>query len=536
MKFINDIARDFKHLSKAVRFGFKTLPTVRDKREIIQRSCQHGYEHGYDLGLRKARMYHPGADTGVLHNDWLTQNKTAISVIRDDFKTLCARSELAYRTDPAARRAVGILSHYMVGQGNQPYPAVKLENGDMVEGINGQLARDWERFNDQGVRNGNQQLTIYQFQLLKCITEIVYGSVLQNTIKSRDGSLLPYSFQALKPTRLDFSKDTYWEETYKQTLENPIIHGIQLNKYGEATSYYFENESGARSAKDIDLTFYPIETEQYLGLPWLTPVLPAIWDRQQLVADKLSQSRIGARLGMHMPKADQEGVQNLISTDSNGTEYFNFDFQGLYFSDKKPTPIAMTDPISTTFQPLMEMIFLEIALGLGFSGQKLTSIVNSSNFSSPRINVIDDNKFFRILWRHFINNSCRCDWNRFVDMEVMTGRLMKYGIGYQQYLSDPWYYNQCYWLPRDGEDWIDPLKDAQALILLYKSGQITYQELCTRQGKSYKSVLKQLQKEREEITSAGLESILPENISASAKVAENAENVEDTGSNNASKA
>ena len=516
MGILKDYRNDLTYFARGLQFLMKSRPSVRNIRDVLKRKLQFGYDRGYNYGLQRAHMYHPGADNGVLRNDWTSTVKSSNTVVREDFKNICARAEYAYRTDAISRRAGLILVDYIVGQGNQPYPSVKMDNGEMVEGVNGQLAKDWERYNDEGMRNGTMHLTMYEGQRLKCLTMIVYGSYLQNVIRSKKGSFLPYSFQILKPTRLDFSKDTYFEDMYKVGGKT-IIHGIELNEYGEALQFYLENEKFARDASNIDFVFYPIETEQYLGLSWYTPVLPAIWDRQQLLSDKLKQSRIGARLGMQLPRNMQEGVAGLTETDTAGNEFFDLDYQGFVFSDKDIKPVQITDPLEHTYKVLSEIVLQEIALGFGFSYQKLTSDLQKSNFTSGRINEIGDNKFFRAMFKFFSKSSCQLDWNRFVEWEAFTGRLLRHGVGYSQYLANPWYYNQCYWLPRDGQDWVDPLKDAQALVLLYKTGQITFAELCSRAGKNYRSVIKQLKREREELIEAGLEHQLPENISASAR-------------------
>jgi lambda family phage portal protein len=525
-----NIDKNLAYFSKVVDYGLKTLPTIMEKTESIRDYGNKMFTHGVNVGSRRATMsYHPGAEGGVLRGDWTTTTKSATSIIREDFKTICARAEYAYRTDSVTRRAVNVLANMVVGQGIKPYPSVKLMgSGDMVDGINYQLAADWDRFNDQGVRNGTMNITMYQAQLLKFITMVIYGSVLQNKIKSRPGSILPWAFQILKPTRLDFSKDTFINNNLSEQIVNNIIHGMKLNAYGEAEQYFFEGENFSRNAADIDLTFFPIEAEQYLGISWLVPVLPAIYDRQQLFFDKMKQSRIGARLGMQIPKDMQEGIQGLYTTDTDGNQYVDLDFQGFAASDRDIKPISFTDPIADTFEALVRMEMIEIAIGMGFSYQRLTSDLQGANFTSGRINNIGDIKYFNVLFKQFTKSSSQFDWNRFVEWEAFTGRLLKYGVGYSQYLSDPWYYSQCYWLPKDREEWVDPFKDAQALLLLYKTGQITFQEMCSRSGKNYRSVIKQLKTERAELIDAGLESMLPENVSTSSKQSNSSNQTEET--------
>jgi capsid protein len=263
----------------------------------------------------------------------------------------------------------------------------------------------------------------------------------------------------------------------------------------------------------MHLTFFPTETEQYLALPWATSVLPQLWDHQQLFEDKLKQSRIGARLGIKMPRQDVEGVDSLLSTDSSsGEEYFDMDFQGFYFSDGKPEPISITDPIKDTFQPLVQMTLEYIAVGMGYSYQLLTSDLSNANFAATRANIIEDNAVFRDWYQKFTRISCQPKWNKFVEWEIKTGRLAKYGITPDVYDKDPFYYNRAIWLPTDTREWVDPLKDMEALVLAYKTGQITYQEMCARQGKDWRSMARQLRTEREFMQENGLYNLLPENI------------------------
>ena len=512
------IKKNLAFMSKIIDYGMKNLPSKVDSRKRFRDYGNRMFNHGLIQGARRISNYHPGADTGIIRGDWINSTKSITSVISEDFQKICARAENAYRTDAVTKRVISILASFIVGEGNQPTPSVRMNNGEMVEGVNNQLSSDWERFNDEGIRNGTMHLTMYQGQWLKCVTMLTYGSVIQNLIRSRKGSLLPFSFQVLKPTRLDFSKDNYLNSNSKEIdVSNKILHGMKLNKYGEALGYYFDGENFMRNADNIDLTFFPIETEQYLGLSWLTPILPAVHDRQQLLSDKLKISRIAAKLGIQMPRNLQEGIEGLTETSDTGESYLDLDFQGLFFSDGVVTTIPITDPIADTFEPLIKMTMQEIAMGAGFSYQRLTSDLQDANFSGARTNTIADKKFFNQLFRFFVKSSHQLDWNRFVEWEAFVGRLEKHGVSYSKYLDNPWYYNQCYWLPRSGEDWVDPLKDAQALILMYKTGQITYQQLCSMAGKNYKSIIKQLAKEREEITAAGLEHMLPENISTSAK-------------------
>lgn len=490
------LGKNINHVVNGLRNAIKTMPSRRAKMSIKQMAAQYGYQRGLQVATNRFRDYYPGSSTDALRGDWTTQVVSSPNAISSDYKLLCARSESAYRTDSTYKRAMNVLATFIVGQGIKPFPDIKLlSTGENIK-INETLERDWARFVEEGVRNGPVKTSIYQFQYLALLTMAVYGNALINRVKSKNSSYLPYAFQMIKPTRLDFTKDTYFGN-YQDTLQKKnILHGMELNEFGEPIKFYFENIPAPYSSDQMFLSFIPTETEQYLGSPWGSAVLPDVWDVQQLFADKLTQSRIGAKLGYYMHKSDQPDFEVLESSTNDGQDsYVPLDFQGFVFGQGEPKAISLDDAIAETFDPLVRMTVSKIASGLGFSYQLLSSDLKGMNFASSRANIIADNKTFRTLFNSFVSVVCKPMWDSFVEWEVLTGKIP--GLPYSRFISDKWYYTQCYWLPLDGEDWVDPLKDAQALELLYKMGQITFQELCNRTGKDYMTVLKQRKKERE---------------------------------------
>lgn len=507
--------KNLAHMDKAIKLGLKTLPSKRSKEDRDRSLLQHGV----DVGRRQAMMYFPGADSGIIRGDWTNSAKSATTIIRSDIAKLWARSEQAYRTDPIARRIVNILSGFIVGQGIQAFPAIRMKNGEYVDGLNAQLAEDWERFSKQCIRGSIGVPNIYMAQTIDMVTMIVYGTILRLVVNSKKKSLLPFAFQQLKPTRLDFSKDTHWTTDDETSPSNTVLHGMKLNKYGEPEGFYFQNEKIIRSSDNIDIAFIPTEAEQYLGIPWMTPVLTSLYDLQDLLSDKLKQSRIAAKLGIQVSADVREPLEDILSTASDGTNYLNLDFQGIFASDGKVSPIQVTDPLKDSFAVLFTMVLQFVGIGMGVSYQRLTTDLQNANFTSGRINTILDVKLFRILFKHFVDTNCQPYWNRFVEWEALTGRLMRYGVGYDTFQADPDYYTQCFWLPKDQEDWVDPLKDAQAQKLLYRMGRITYQEFCALSGgEFYKNKLKKIVREREEMKSQGLDFLLQENIDTEGSV------------------
>lgn len=509
------IFNDIKYITKNVSSLWVTRPSSFSKQQQFRALAQDAYErgiaHANSTTKRAQNSYYPGAETGRFRADWLTKICTSTSLMRKSYRVLASRSEYAYRTDPYAKRAVDIFDTFVIGSGLRPFPSVKyVQTGEPVDGINSILARDWERFNDEGMRTGSQHITMYEGQKLDFKTMVVLGSFLRQIVKSRPGSYLPYAFTTIKPYRLDFSHDNYYDDAYYAKMMQagtPLtVLGQQMNNFAEPTGFWIEGEDSPRPSSNMSIHYRHLEAEQYLGMPWLTPSLGNIWDIQQLFDDKMTQSRELTRMGVWEKKENKAAMAALLETDPAGEQSIPFDKQMIYYADTKPEAIQFDDKISESFGALVRLSLHSVAIGAGFSYQLLSSDLDGANFASGRLNLICDSKVFRSMYKQFYKCSCQEQWNKFVEWEVLTGKIPN--ISYSQYLSDPWYYQQCFWLP-EGEEWSDPLKEAQSQKLLYMTGQITLQEMCAHGGKNYKTIIAQRAREKQELIAAGLEELLP---------------------------
>ncbi len=514
---------DIKHVANGIARVYNSRPSKVLRAQKERSKLNYAYQRGIEAGVDRVRNYGPGADIGAQNADWQFRITSFADLIRQDFKIICARAEGLYRAYPVARRAITLLTNNVVGSGIRPYPAIRYANGEQPKHVNERLANDWERFVNQSIRNGVSVETYYQGQALDFVTMATYGSVLHNIISSKKGSLLPYSFQTLKPTRLDFSKDTIFESL--KLASTKILHGIEINSFGEPVAFHLENE-GRFTVDRMMLSFIPIEAEQYLGLSWLYPVMMAMNDQNQLFGDQLKLSRMCTKLGIWTDREDKSSLSAAMNDVLNmgdgyltGNNYIELDSPGLFCSKTKPEPVQINNAVKENLKPLIDMVMGYIAMGMGFSYQAFTTDLNGANYSSGRLNTIGDNRGYTCTFKKFIDCNESQKWKKFVEWEVLTGRLVEFGVTPSVYYKDPDYYNQVLWLPMDYQEWVDPLNDMQALILAYKSGQITFRELCAKSGKNLSTHIKEIAEERQALIDSGLEHLLPENISTSTKAA-----------------
>jgi lambda family phage portal protein len=476
-----------------------------------------GRQHAYNEGRAYEREHVrygfselPAAEGGRIRNDWTAQLYTSTSLLRRSFKRLAARSEDAYRNNPYAKRVIDVLDTFIIGGGIRPFPAVVDASGNPADAINKILVEDWKRGNDELYRIGSQHITGYEGQSIEFKTMVSLGSFLRQEITGRPDSMLRRAFTVIKPTTLDFSKDTFDINSInnKPPSGNQTVLGQNMNAYFEPQSFNVEGYDTPISSSQMSIFYRTIEAEQRLGIPWLTPVITKLWDIEQLFSDKLLQSRQLTRMGIWEKKAAKKAMSKLLDSDGEEDEAVTLERLSTYYSEEAPQAIQFDDKIAEAFIPLIKIALHAVAVGMGFSYGRMTTDLEGANFAGGRINLIGDSKYFAHLYRQFAKSACQSLWNKFVEFEFMAGRIGT--ISFREYLAAKWRYSQCYHLP-EGEQWVDPLKDAQAQELLYKTGQITLQELCAVQGKDYKSIIKQRAIEKQELIEANLAELLPSN-------------------------
>jgi lambda family phage portal protein len=471
---------------------FRTMPGRMSEKQKLQNVFNRGYGRAVHM---LSERYAAGAEISRVRNDWLTQVVGPTSLINSELKTLIARSQLAVRTTPYGKAARNVFLDYIIGTGLKPFPAVKDSSGVAIDAINNQLRADWQRFNDQGIRTGDMEMTVYEAQRLGLGAMIDTGTVLLNKVASKKGSWLPTAYQILNSTRLDNSLDRY-SDVGTRADDIKTVHGINLNLYGEPVSFNVEGFDKAVSADQMKLIFVQQECEQYLGLPWFTPVLPFMYDLDELLKDRILASRLVAKIALWMKKSNKGDLSGAVDAEDGALP---FEAMSILTSQDKPEVIQSEDRISETFSPLVRLYLHGIGAGLGYSYTLLTRDLSDTNFASTRFNKIADKAFFQIPKKFFANTFCRHMWREFVYQEFATGRVP----GAAEYKADPWKFEQCYWLG-DGEEWVDPLKDAKAQESRYRDiGSTTLQEICAAESKDWKAVVDQRTAEIEYVKSKG---------------------------------
>jgi capsid protein len=119
--------------------------------------------------------------------------------------------------------------------------------------------------------------------------------------------------------------------------------------------------------------------------------------------------------------------------------------------------------------------------------------MEGANFSSARVNVIDSRRRYAQRQKNIIHTLCKPVYRDFVKWEFLTGRVA--GKTITDYTQNEWGLTQALWTP-DPYEWVDPLKDVQALKEEAEQGWLTDESYFEAKGRDRDSVYAVLAEEK----------------------------------------
>jgi len=438
----------------------------------------------------KMRLGHyKGGDTGRLQGDWATTYDTPYGNLKNNRTNLIARSITLIDNNPIVKGLVETIISDVVNTGLKPTPRVKFDNGDLVIGINKQLANDWERYNDQWDSTGKE--SFYEIQKMVLRETIISGGVLTNRIKDdRAESHLNVANQVVSVLRLDTSKDAGAPTYSDNQAVSQTVHGINVDSSGLPISYWIKGINNPVSAKNMHQIFVRNMAEMYTGVPWLAPSLRWLWAQEELIKDKLIASRIQAMIGIIFP---DNMMGTLLGNDTNSSNQLQFESGKVYHynpqSGGKPEILQADDSVQTVLQPLMRILLHAITVSLGWSYQTVTRDVNDVSFASAKVNTNKDRQFASMGQKWLSKDYCQKEWEYFVFREFLENKIP--GKSLIDYYDDPWRWSQCQWRA-PGWDFIDPAREAQAVQILRENKLMTLQDWYGQRGIDWRDAVDQL--------------------------------------------
>ena len=438
--------------------------------------------------------YYPAAELGDKRADWNPAILVDQNIYRLEYKRIYARAKRAYDTDPYARSCVRVLQSQVVGTGISPRAKPLDNKGKPIDELGKILDTHFERFSEECFRPNRD--SFYDVQSKYVANCCCSGGLFLNFIPSTKNSLLPFAFQQIDQSYIDFSHDNF-------SMPGPdkIYNGVKINEFGEPLQYYYQDLINWMffdlPANNVIHCFEKWHVNQWIGIPWLAPVLTTLWDLSQLQEDKLIASRIQAAIALWVSETSK--FPNAKQKDGNGN--ISWAPGSIIKSQVKPEVIQSSDSIKETFGALIELYLRQISSGMGVSYQEMTSDLAGANFASSRTVVMDRRRYYRKKQMFVERSFCQPIYNKFVQWCFLSGLIP--GKSIVDYKNNQWGYNRAKWTP-DRWDWVDPLKDIQSLVEQRDAGYLTDEMYCEKVGESRDDLYATLAEEKKIKESLGI--------------------------------
>ena len=450
---------------------------------------------------RKQRTY-TGANTGRLLNDFVTQSYAADSEIKASVKVLRARARELARNNAYARRFINAYVDNVIGpHGVHLQVRSRDPNGAIDTFANNTIESQFKMWGRSCTTDGN--MSWMEAQRLFAETYARDGEVLVRVVKNYNNA---HRFA------FEFIEADYLDVDFNDPNRN-IRMGVERDRYNKPTYYHIltshpydsafvHTENIARKytkipADEIIHFYHQERPHQTRGVPPLASCIRDLkmldgYMEAELVAARVSASKMG-----FFKSGAADGYQGediidshtpVMSASPGNFEQLPSGVEFQAFDPQHPT---------TAFKDFTKQVLRAIASSLGVSYNTLANDLESVNYSSLRQGALEERDHWKCEQSRIIDKFHSVVFEKWLEMALLTDTLQ--GLPASKFPK----FNSPVWKPR-GWQWIDPLKEVQAMETGMQNGFISMQDVQANYGRDVADVFEQIQSEKEIAKQYGL--------------------------------
>jgi len=429
--------------------------------------------------------------------------------------------------DPHAAGIIDSFATTVIGAGLVPHPILNIQalemSKDQVRGIQNQqkiIYSIWSPYADAGGR-----MSFSSIQFLAFTSLLTYGEYLI-LLPMLDDAERPYSLacQLINPLRL---------KTPVDLVLNPYLRdGIEYGSYGEPIAYWIK-KSDPRGLMDLsaDIStnferipakrghrwnvihdFIATEPEQFRGVSPFASAMKFLRDLNDYLDAELVSNIVTAAFALFIQQEKGSNpyfaANNLSAfTETNltrektvETRYQEWIPGMIMYGNpgEEPKPIKGDRP-GVTFDPFTKIVKKAIAMGFNVPYPVLFKDVEAVNFAGFRAAMLDAWRVFmhRRIWMG--QGLCQKVWAMLHEEAYLRGDLKV-----AQFYSKRFFITQAEWRGSPKGD-IEPIKAAQADVLLIGNKLKTRAESIAERGGDILTTFDQLEEEEEMLDERGLD-------------------------------
>lgn len=369
--------------------------------------------------------------------------------------------------------------------------------GQLATATNDEIERAWTAWDVPEVASMDGHDGWTEIQQLAVETMVVDGEAFVREVKGADN---PFGY-ALELIDADLLDETFNRQAGDG--RNEIRMGVELTTRGRPVAYHFwtrhPSEVGARArvaipAEEVRHLFVRRRPGQVRGMTWFAPVLLPFYMLGEYEVAEITAARWAAmKLGIWEPGPDADA-------DESEPEEVQLEAQpGELLKGPQGYTLKQFDPqhpnaAASTF---LSVILRGIGRGLGASYLTLTGDLTAANYSSMRAGLLPERDHWRRLQRWLSRTLHRRVYASWLEMALLAGALRVDSRLASQYAD-------VTWRPR-GWQWVDPLKDVQAIERKIKLGLDTRTAAAADEGRDYEEIVDELHDEQEYADQEGVD-------------------------------
>lgn len=426
------------------------------------------------------------ADTGRMQSRWNTFNESAEMTDRYERDTVRARARDLERNSDVLNAVIRAYRRNVISEGLQ----VRITTPDQE--TNAILEKAWERW--CRARNCDVTGTQSFIQIIRmCIQrKIVDGGILILKRYTNQG-FIPFQIQLIEVDELDLT------QTAPKGEGNKVVGGIEYNRFNRAVGYYIRQYSidGIEQmkpvyveAKDVIYYFGKIRPSQIREMSHVSPSLTRIKDMNEFMTAVSLKEKIAACLAVFIKRINAAGggVLGRSNTDTHTGQYQGKRIVPGMIMELNPGDEAqMLNPSGqgTDASSFIKTQQRMISSGNGLSYESISRDMSETNYSSARQSNIEDDLTYGDE-REMLNEVLDEIYETFVISCWLAGIISDpdFFSKKEAYLSHEWVLKP--------KRWIDPYKEANANSIMLKTGQKTFQQICSENGRDWKQVLDEM--------------------------------------------
>lgn len=418
---------------------------------------------------------------------WSVGNPGAVSAMLFNQNELRAKSRDLVRRNAWANAALESFVANAIGTGIKPQSM--LADAAQREAIQS-LWRDWVEEADAA------NLTdFYGLQAMATRAMLEGGEALIRLRYRRgeDGLSVGLQLQVLEPEHLPVNLNT------TAANGNLIRAGIEFDRLGRRVAYHLYRAhpqdgtlapmsgGGEQSTVRVDATeiihlFRALRPGQIRGEPWLARALVKLHELDQYDDAELVRKKTAAMFAGFVTRLTPE--DNLLGeglSDPNGVALAGLE-PGTMQILEPGEDIKFSQPadVGGSYSEFLRMQFRAVAAAMGVTYEQLTGDLTQVNYSSIRAGLLEFRRRVEALQHGVIvHQLCRPIWQAWMDQAVLEGALSFAGYG-----ANPRVRRQSLaakWIPQ-GWQWVDPLKEADAMKAAIRSGLMSRSEAISANG------------------------------------------------------